>query len=248
MTQPIAVDLGVEERAHEVVVPVTGALGEQILEVRVDRVGRCLLVGLGLRMAARLTRDLVRPDDAVLHRDEARQLVEREPEHRQEHLRRERHRELLREVDLVVVHERIDQLVGEGGDAVPRAPPCVAARRADRGSSDTCGGRADPSAAGSTGGDSSNLRAPTRSSTRSRRGCAGCVRRFARELAMTPTPSTRSTGEPASSIWYVGCGSRANADCISSRSMPRPSLWSLMRRHPSRVKTTIWFTIRGRAA
>ena len=113
VAQPITLDLGFEERAHEVVVPGTGALGEQVLEVRVDLVGRRLLECLGLGMAARFSRDVIRPDDAILHRNEARQLVEREPEHRQEHLRWERHRELLREVDLVVVHERIDQLVGE---------------------------------------------------------------------------------------------------------------------------------------
>jgi hypothetical protein len=46
-----------------------------------------------------------------------------------------------------------------------------------------------------------------------------------RELTTTPTPSTRSTGDPSRSIAYVGCGFRASSGLISSANA-RPSLWA----------------------
>ena len=70
--------------------------------------------------------DLVGPDDAVLHLDEARQLVERETEQRQEDLRRERHRELSGEVDSVAIDESVDEVVrraratGSSSNAISR--------------------------------------------------------------------------------------------------------------------------------
>ena len=63
-----------------------------------------------------LAHDMLRADDAVLHRQEAGQFVSREAEHGDEDLRRERHRELLGEVDLLVIDERVDQPVDQFGD------------------------------------------------------------------------------------------------------------------------------------
>src|SRR4051794_34418890 len=46
--EAVAVDLGVEELADEVVAPDAGALDEELLEVLIDGVSRRLLVGVGL--------------------------------------------------------------------------------------------------------------------------------------------------------------------------------------------------------
>ena len=67
-------------------------------------------------MVAALAHDVVGPDDAVLHREERRQVREREPEEGEEHLRRQRNRELGREVALAAIDERVDPLVDERGD------------------------------------------------------------------------------------------------------------------------------------
>ena len=71
-----------EEVAEQVVALLAAARSSMhLLEVRVDRVGRLLLVRLGLGVAELVADDLVGPDDAVLHREEARQVVHRQAEH-----------------------------------------------------------------------------------------------------------------------------------------------------------------------
>ena len=89
-----------EEVADQVVARSPRALVDDPLEVRVDRIRGLALVRLGLGVAELVADDVVGPDDAVLHPQEDGQLLQRQPEQGEEHLRRERHRELLREVDL----------------------------------------------------------------------------------------------------------------------------------------------------
>ena len=73
--EPVAVDLGVQEVAEEVVPLARPARSSMhLLEVGVDRVGGLLLVRLGLGVAELVADDLVGPDDAVLHLQEAREL------------------------------------------------------------------------------------------------------------------------------------------------------------------------------
>ncbi len=96
----LAVYRRVEELAQDVVAPLDFALVEHAVEVLVDRVRSRGLQFVHLVAAVRGAGDRVGPDDAVLHREEARQLVEREAEQGEEHLRREGDRELLGEVDL----------------------------------------------------------------------------------------------------------------------------------------------------
>ena len=76
--QPVAVDLAVEEAAEDVVAPLGLALVEHALEVVVDRGGRRPLVGdASSALFHGGAGDLVGSDDAVLHGQERRQLVER---------------------------------------------------------------------------------------------------------------------------------------------------------------------------
>jgi hypothetical protein len=70
-----------------------------------------VLVRDGLGVVAILADDVIGPDDAVLHLQEGREVGEGESEQGEEHLRRERHRELAREVALAAVDERVDPLV-----------------------------------------------------------------------------------------------------------------------------------------
>jgi hypothetical protein len=113
--EAVAVDLDVQEVAEEVVsrLALARPLVEHPLEVGVDLIGRLPLVRLGLGVAERLADHVVGPDRPVLHPQEPGKLVPRQAEHPQEDLRRERHRELPGEVDLVVVDEPVDQGVDE---------------------------------------------------------------------------------------------------------------------------------------
>ena len=144
----VAVDLGVEEAAEQVVAPLDLAVVEHIVEVRVDRRADLVLVGDGVGVLAALADDVVGPDDAVLHRQERRQVRERQPEQGEEHLRRQRHRELGREVALPAVDEACRSARARTRRPAPRARPCGAARTAGRGSCGTSRGRAGRSAAG----------------------------------------------------------------------------------------------------
>ena len=85
---------------RDVVAPFDFALVEHAVEVLVDRVRGRGLQFVHLVAPVRGAGDRVGADDPVLHREEARQLVERKAEQREEHLRREGDRELLGEVDL----------------------------------------------------------------------------------------------------------------------------------------------------
>ena len=75
--EAVAVDLGVQDVAEEVVASFTLALTDNPAEVRVDRIGRLLLVRVGLGMAELVPYDDVRADHAVLHAQERRELVVR---------------------------------------------------------------------------------------------------------------------------------------------------------------------------
>ncbi len=61
---------------------------------------------------------MIGPDDAVLHGQEAVQLLERQAQQGEEDLGGERHGELLGEVHLAPVDETVDQVVHEGRDLV----------------------------------------------------------------------------------------------------------------------------------
>ena len=74
--EPVALDLGVEEVREQVVAPLHLTLVEDLVEVVVDRVGDLLLVVAGLLRPVQLPGHVVGPDDAVLHGEEAVELVE----------------------------------------------------------------------------------------------------------------------------------------------------------------------------
>ena len=111
--EPVAVDIDVQEVADEVVALLARRLVDDLLEVGVDRIGDLLLIRLGLGVAELAADDLVGPDRAVLHRQEARQFLQRQPEQGQEDLRRKRRRELPAEVDFAFAAERVDQIVDQ---------------------------------------------------------------------------------------------------------------------------------------
>ena len=69
-------------------------------------------------MVARLADDVVGPDDAVLPLQEQLEVGERQPEQGEEHLRRQRHRELLGEVALAALDEAVDEVVDQRGDGL----------------------------------------------------------------------------------------------------------------------------------
>ena len=110
-SQLLSVDLGVEEPAQQIVPPFGLTLVQQLVEVLVDGVGRPLLEIMHLRTPIRDTQHHVGPDDAVLHGQEPGELLDGEAEQTEEHLRRERHGELLGEVHSAVSDEAVDQEV-----------------------------------------------------------------------------------------------------------------------------------------
>ena len=55
-------------------------------------------------------------EDAVLHRDEERRVLHRQPEDPQEDGRRQRHAERVVQLDVPVADEAVDQLVGQLAD------------------------------------------------------------------------------------------------------------------------------------
>ena len=59
--------------------------------------------------------DLIGPDDAVLHGQEAIELIERQTEQGEEDLRRVRDGELRGEVDLAPLDETVDEIVDQDG-------------------------------------------------------------------------------------------------------------------------------------
>ena len=64
-------------------------------------------------MLARLAGDRIGPDEPVLQLEEARQVVHRQAEQRQEHLGRERDREPFDEVDLALLRDPVDQILDQ---------------------------------------------------------------------------------------------------------------------------------------
>src|SRR4029450_10053747 len=86
--QPVPVDVGVEERGEDVVAALDLALIQDIVEVRVDRVGGGLLVGDGDPALTVAPGHVVGSDDPVLHGQEPGGLLQREAEEREEHVRR----------------------------------------------------------------------------------------------------------------------------------------------------------------
>ncbi len=116
--QPVAFHLGVEEEREQVVAPLRLAQVEDLVEVLVDRVGGLLLVVLRLVAPVELAHHVVGPDDAVLHREEAIQLVERQSEQGEKDLGGEGDGELLGEVHLTPVDEAVDEVVDECRDLV----------------------------------------------------------------------------------------------------------------------------------
>ena len=106
--ESLAVDLGGDEAADEVVTGVSACLAAVELGVEVLhhlRVGRHAVVVVG------------RTDDAVLEPQEEREIVEGQPELGEEDLGGERFAERAEEVDLAVGRERVDQLVGQRAHA-----------------------------------------------------------------------------------------------------------------------------------
>ena len=114
--QTLAPDLGGEEVAQQVVLRRGLALVEDAVEVVVELLRRLQLEGARLGAVHRHAKDVERSADAVLHGDEAPRLVEGQAEQREEHLGGERDRELLREVDLGLIDESVDQVIDEALD------------------------------------------------------------------------------------------------------------------------------------
>ncbi|MEZ5141021.1 MAG: hypothetical protein R2726_00655 [Acidimicrobiales bacterium] len=84
--QPLAVHLGVEQGAQEVVSVLASTLVEHPFEEGVDGVGGLLLQRLGLGMPELVAGEDVGPDHAVLHLQERGEVPDRETEHGEEDL------------------------------------------------------------------------------------------------------------------------------------------------------------------
>ncbi len=109
--QPFSLDLGPEEVAEQVIPALGLPLVEDFVEVVVDR-GRALFPQfLRAGIVERRAQYVEGPDDPVLHCQEPWQVMHRQPKHGEEHLRGERHRKALGEVDLRLVDEAVDQIV-----------------------------------------------------------------------------------------------------------------------------------------
>ena len=225
--ETVALDFGVEEVGEQVVLPLLLTLVEDLVEVVVDRVGDLLLVGGGLPRPVALPGHVVGADDAVLHGEEAVQLVERQAEERQEDLGGEGDGELLGEVHLAPVDEPVDEVVDElrdllvhgrhlarGEDRVEQLAELLVLGRVDL--------ERDHAAACSSG--------PRRPCwTRRSRGGAGrsrsppCATGARRGL---DAMSTDSTGISSRSSLKVGCGLAAISGSIAESGFSPDSAWS----------------------